>query len=223
MDLGIWTRDLYFHDHNEYGLKKLIEMSVGFDTKKLKLKRKNMDSTDKVNKEMFGYIRAGNWGRKNPDSRQLVYMTSDVTLAGTIAFDIIVVLVMELGLDVLDNKYKNLEEFVTPYIMRILDRKFDRLFQHSSNCVPVESRSIGENSAALKLSLKITDEGSGSRECETIEERRRRLAKQIKETGRQKLDMGEQKQKLAEWQKVPSERSGAGKRFKESTTEESWD
>ena len=221
MDLGIWTRDLYFHDHNEYGLKKLIEMSVGFDTKKLKLKRKNMDSTDKANREMFGYVRFGNWRRKKLDSRQLVYMSSDVTLAGTIVFDIIVVLVMELGLKVLDNKYKNLEEFVSPYIMRILDRKFDRSFQHPSNCVPVESRSLAENSAALKLSLEITDEGSGSRECETVEERRRRVARQIKETGRKRMDMGEQK--LAEWQKVPSERSGAGKRFKESTIEESWD
>ena len=130
-------------------------------------------------------------------------------------------LVMELGLEVLDNKYKNLEEFVSPYIMRILDRKFDRSFQHPSNCVPVESRSLAENSAALKLSLEITDEGSGSRECETVEERRRRVARQIKEIGRKRMDMGEQR--LAEWQKVPSERSGAGKRFKESTTEESWD
>ena len=132
MDLGIWTRDLYFHGHEEYGLKKQIEMATGFDTEKLKLKKKNMDAMDKLNREMFGYIRSGGWCRRDLDSRQLVYMSSDVTLAGTIVFDIIVVLVMELGLDVLDNKYKNLMEFVSQYITRIMDRKFNHLLQHSS-------------------------------------------------------------------------------------------
>ena len=219
MDLGIWTRDLYFHGHEEYGLKKQIEMATGFDTEKLKLKKKNMDAMDKLNREMFGYIRSGGWCRRDLDSRQLVYMSSDVTLAGTIVFDIIVVLVMELGLDVLDNKYKNLMEFVSQYMTRIMDRKFNHLLQHSSNSVPVESRSLAENSAALKLSVRIKDQGSGCKE--SVEERRTRMALQIKEIGKQRMESGVKN--LKEWQKLPSERRGAGKRFEETIVEEFWD
>ena len=117
----------------------MIEIACGFDTKKLKIKKgKNLAREDWLNKEKFGYIRAMNWNRKDLDSRQLCYMASDVTLAGTIVFDIMISLIMQLGLEVLDNSYKNILEFVTPYFVNIIDRKIDQAQQHPSFSVPSE-------------------------------------------------------------------------------------
>ena len=213
---------MFFHGHDEYGLKKLIEMSIGVDTKKLKVKRKNLSSEDKINKEKFGYIRSGNWRTRDLDSRQLVYMTSDVTLSGSIVFHTILVLISELGIDVLDNFYENLGEFISPYISRIYDRKFNTKLQHSSNSVPTEARSLAENCAALQLSVDVIDERLDSRGNESDEERRRRMASQIKEVGRNRMEKSEDV-KVAEWQKLPSDRKRPGKSYPESHAEESWD
>lgn len=220
----MWTRDLSYHGHEENGLKRMIEIACGFDTKKLKIKKgKNLSREDWLNKEKFGYIRAMNWNRKDLDSRQLCYMASDVTLAGTIVFDIMISLIMQLGLEVLDNSYKNILEFVTPYFVNIIDRKIDQAQQHPSFSVPAEARSLIDNHAALQLSVQIedADECSSFMNSVTEEERRKRMALQIKEVGENRLNS--RKPLHAEWQKVPSERTGVGRKYAENLAVETWE
>ena len=65
-----------------------------------------------LNDEENLYLKTGNWNRRELDSRQLLYMAADVTLPGTVAFDTLICLVLEIGVDCLDKVYTDLEEFV---------------------------------------------------------------------------------------------------------------
>ena len=51
IDLGVWTRDCPYHGHGENGLKRMFELTIGFQKTDLK---RNPDQRQK-----FGYIRSG--------------------------------------------------------------------------------------------------------------------------------------------------------------------
>ena len=181
VDLGVWTRDLKFHGHEENGLKKMFEETLGF--KKIKI-----DKNHPENREKFGYIRSGNWAREKLDSRQLTYMAADVTLPGTVVFNILITLIMELGVATLDKHFQSLEAFVAPYVTRVIDRRFNEKLQHPSHSIPIDSRSLSENVAALALSEEIYYEDEVKDEL--AEERRERYEKEIIRLGQEKLVKG---------------------------------
>ena len=150
VDLGVWTRDLQFHEHSNNGLKVLFQKSVGIDTEKLvySFKKNDVETLKK-----YGYVRAGNWNTSEIDSRQILYMSSDVSLAGTVVFDIIIAIVLEVGVEVLDKKFASFREFIGPYVENVIDRTWDNRKQADWYEVPVTERSLLNNKAALRLSI----------------------------------------------------------------------
>ena len=148
VDLGVWTRDLQFHEHSKNGLKVLFQRSVGIDTEKLCSKKKDVETLKK-----YGYVRAGNWNTSEIDSRQILYMSSDVSLPGTVVFDIIIAIVLEVGVQVLDEKFNSFREFIWPYVENVIDRTWDNRKQSDWYEVPVTERSLLNNNAALRLSV----------------------------------------------------------------------
>ena len=215
VDLGVWTRDLKFHGHEENGLKRMFQESVGF--KKIKI-----DKNHPEDREKFGYIRMGNWARTQLDSRQLTYMSSDVTLPGTVVFDILITLVHEeLGVAILDKQFKNIEEFVAPYVSRLIDRSINEKLQHPCHSIPIECRSISENTAALALSVEIHHAGDVI--GESVEDRRKRFADHIIRFGREQLLNGKSCGGPV-WSKPPELRGKRGKDLCEKfELNESWD
>ena len=53
VDLGVWTRDLLYHGHQENGLKRMMKETIGFNMKKLVVSKKS----NHMDREKFGYIR----------------------------------------------------------------------------------------------------------------------------------------------------------------------
>ena len=211
VDLGAWTRDLPFHGHEENGLKRMFKETLGFDVIKI-------DQKHPKNREKFGYVRAGSWRNENLDSRQLVYMAGDVTLAGTVVFDIIVNLIEELGVAVLDSPFESLEEFVSPYFSRLVDRSINRKLQNPANAVPVESRSLVHNVAGVQLTVPVNvTEDIAS---ELPEERREKYFQEIKKSGEEKMKSSGGTQW---WQKRPELRMKKGEAYPEKIEEEYWD
>ena len=80
-------------------------------------------------------------------------MSSDVSLAGTVVFDIIIAIVLEVGVEVLDKKFASFREFIGPYVENVIDRTWDNRKQADWYEVPVTERSLLNNKAALRLSI----------------------------------------------------------------------
>ena len=217
MDLGVWTRDLEYHGHEENGLKRMFEETVGF--KQIKITKKHPENRDK-----YGYIRSGNWANEKLDSRQLTYMAADVTLPGTVVFEIIINLIRELGVATLDQQYENLEEFVAPHVINIIDRIFNEKLQHSSHSIPIESRSLRGNVAAIALSEEISNPDQVNDEpAEPAEVRRERFQEEIIRLGQEKLEKGKSHHG-PNWNKPPEMRGWRGKAMAEKVViEESWE
>ena len=216
VDLGVWTRDLKFHGHNNNGLKRMFQESVGF--KEIKISKDHPED-----REMFGYIRTGNWNKEAEklDSRQLTYMAADVTLPGTVVFDLIITLISELGVATLDQHYESLEEFVAPYVINIIDRRFNEKLQHSSHSIPVEIRSLRRNVAAIALSEEIINQDEVS--DEHAEARRERAEEQIQQLGEEKLAKATSFN-TPMWLRPPEERGERGRHLVEKVVvEESWE
>ena len=150
VDIGVWTRDLQFHGHSNNGLKVLFQKSLGIDTQKLVF---NYKKNDVKTLRKYGYVRAGNWDTSKLDSRQILYMSSDVSLTGTVVFDIFIAIVLEIGVKVLDEKFNSFGEFIGPYVENVIDRTWDKSKQSDWYEVPVTERSLLNNNAALRLSI----------------------------------------------------------------------
>ena len=52
-------------------------------------------------------------------------MAANVTLTGTIVFDVLLSLVKDIGVEVLDLQFESLAAFVGPYVTNIIDRSFN--------------------------------------------------------------------------------------------------
>ena len=111
-------------------------------------KKKDVETLKK-----YGYVRAGNWNTSEIDSLQIPYMSSDVSLPGTVVFDIIIAIVLEVGVKVLDEKFNSFREFIWPYVENVIDRTWDTRKQSDWHEVPVTERSLLNNNAALRLSI----------------------------------------------------------------------
>ena len=162
----------------------------------------------------------GNWARNPLDSRQLTYMAGDVTMTGTVVFDLIVTLIMEIGVHVLDEEYSGLEEFMIPHMTRLEDREWNNKLQHECHRVPVNNRSLATNVAGLRLSRAVrysaVDVGA-----ENEVTRRKRLQEQISRKGSEKFNEARQ---VPSWMQHPEERGKEGKLFCEKKEqEEMWD
>lgn len=205
LDLAVWTRDLKFHGHEENGLKRQIQEAIGFNMKLLK----SMKGQEKDIKERFGYIRSGNWATQTLDSRQLAYMASDVTLSGTVVFDRLVCTIMELGINVLDQHFSNLAEFVDPFVNKLIDRQWNDKKQHITHQVRPEKRSLVECIAGLELSVDVA-EGHGDDTKD--EERRMKQQQLIVERGWETFRKGKISQKIPGpmWCKNPERRRYTG-------------
>ena len=160
-------------------------------------------------------LSVGNWNRNPLDSRQLTYMAGDVTMTGTVVFDLILTLIMELGVHVLDVEFEGLEQFMAPFMNRLEDREWNNKFQHECHRVPVESRSLITNEAGLRLSRVVLEYPVVGAEDE--ESRRKRLQKQIARIGKQKFQDARQ---VPVWMQPPEERGWRGIAFCEKKEEE---
>ena len=148
-------------------------------------------------------------------------MAADVTLPGTVMFEIIINLIRELGVATLDQQYENLEEFVAPHVINIIDRTFNEKLQHSSHSIPIESRSLRGNVAAIALSEEISNPDQVN--DEPAEARRERIEEEIIRLGQEKLEKGKSHHGPI-WNKPPEMRGWRGKAMAEKVViEESWE
>ena len=155
----------------------------------------------KLNDRKNLYIKTGNWNRKELDSRQLLYMAADVTLPGTVVFDTLICLVLEIGVDYLDKVYTDLEEFVRPYVSNIEDRLWNDKLQHERYSIHPAERSLSTNVAALRLSVEI--EVTENEAYEDVEDRRTNIMKQIEERG---MLLSNRPNMTPRWLKSPEKR-----------------
>ena len=221
VDLGVWSRDLLYHGHHENGLKRMIQEALGFNMKKLVISKKSEDS----DKEKYGYIRAGNWDCEfdKLDSRMLVYMASDVTLTGTVVFDILISLVEELGVDVLDKKFQSIEEFVGPYVRKVADRKINEKLQDVKFKVELHERSMVNSTAAVRLSIDLHEcvQEAEAEDEEQVAARRKVIMRQIKESSTMAVRLNYR----PDWSKLPQLRKSAAAQLLQEVVqkEESWE
>lgn len=156
-----------------------------------------------------------------PPAAGVTYMAADVTLPGTVVFDILITLIRELGVATLDKHFQSLEAFVAPYVTSIIDRRFNEKLQHPSHSIPIDSRSLSENVAALALSEEIYHEDQVKDEL--AEERRERYEKEIIRLGQEKLVKGMSCGGPV-WSKPPEMRGKRGRDIAEKlAVEESWE
>ena len=138
-------------------------------------------------------------------------------MTGTVVFDLIVTLILELGVHVLETEYEGLDEFMAPYMIRLEDREWNNKLQHECYRVPIESRSLVSNVAGLRLSRTVIHPAVHTEKEET---RRKRLQEQIARNGIKKFHEARQ---VPTWMQPPEERGEKGKVFCErKEKEEMW-
>ena len=235
VDLGIITRDLEYHLHEQNGMGMMVLKATGVNIENVKDTRNKKTPLDQ--KLLFGYIRSGNWANVELDPNQVLYMTFDVAAAGTIMFDVLVEIIRVTGVGVLDKEVESLVEFLKPMLNAVKDRVWDKSKQNKDRFgINIEDRNILESLAAKELSLaidgfdgdsestkakrkrseetkrKISEEAERKRN-ESVEARRKRMAGEIGTVGlaawnRSLMEIN--KPSTPEWCKLPRLRRKRG-------------